>query len=62
MRDDPIIESLEETGLPPWNDGRTPICPICGESCRWIYKKDGEVLGCDICIEECDAWEALNDE
>ena len=37
------------------------ICPVCGEECETIYKKDGEILGCENCFEAVDAWEALND-
>ena len=38
MKDDPIIRAREATGLPPWNDGREPRCPVCGESCDTIYR------------------------
>ncbi len=61
MRDDPIIRSLEATGLPPWNDGRVPTCPICGAECEKIYKWAGEIVGCEECIEEVDAWEVLDE-
>lgn len=37
------------------------FCPICGAECEKIFKdKDGEIFGCEECVEECDAWEALN--
>lgn len=34
-----------------------PICPVCGEECERIYKKGNEVVGCDNCIVEVNAWE-----
>lgn len=61
MRDDPIIESLERTGLPPWNDGKEPSCPVCGEPCDTLYRnKDGDVVGCEECLTAFDAWEVLD--
>ena len=58
MRDDPIIHSLEQTGLPPWDDGSAPVCPICGSECSIVYKDvTGEILGCDECLTPCDAYE-----
>lgn len=59
IKDAPDIRMTEETGYP--TDVRWPVCPVCGENCRWIYKKDGEVIGCDECVEECDAWEELDE-
>ena len=48
MRDDPIIRSLENTGLPPWGREQ-PVCPVCGEGCDTIYRNaDGDrILKCD---------------
>ncbi len=40
---------------------KVPVCPVCGETCRWLYKREGEVIGCDECVEEVDAWEEQND-
>ena len=36
-----------------------PICPNCGRECCWLYKDSntGEILGCDECIDEKDAWD-----
>lgn len=34
-----------------------PICPVCGEECERIYKNGNEVVGCDNCIVEVNAWE-----
>jgi len=60
MLDDPIIRSMEATGYPPWIDpDRVPRCPICGEECSRVFKDTyGDIVGCDECITECDAWEA----
>lgn len=63
MKDDQIIRSLERTGLPPWNDGREPRCPVCGESCNTIYRNaEGDVVGCNECLTAVDAWESLDYE
>ena len=35
----------------------SPICPVCGEECETLYLQDGNVIGCDSCIETKDAWE-----
>ena len=44
-------------------DYNPPVCPICGEECEWIFKKDGDVIGCDNCVEQVssDTWQ-LNEE
>lgn len=60
MKDDPIIRDLERNGVP---YRKTPVCPVCGEECEKIYKDVwGNILGCDNCVEEMDAEEALEDE
>lgn len=57
--DDPIIQSMERTGFPPWIDpDKVPRCPVCGEECTTVYKDlYGEILGCDECLTERDAWD-----
>ena len=61
-RDDPIVESLDKTGLPPWDDGKYPICPVCFSECdTFYYGKDGDVVGCDECVKAYDAWEMMYD-
>ena len=41
---------------------RVPICPVCGEECSWVFVSDGDVVGCDNCVEQVEAWDWLNDE
>ncbi len=54
--DDPIIHSLEQYGVPPWQrDEYEPTCPICGMTCEYVYKNGSEIVGCDVCLERCDA-------
>ena len=61
--DHPDIVCAERTGYPPWNDGKVPICPVCGVQCETIYKDwTGDIVGCDDCITARDAWEELVDE
>lgn len=37
-------------------NGECPICPICEEDCETFYRQNGEIIGCENCIEEEDAW------
>lgn len=57
--DDPLIRCAEETGYAPWIDpAKEPRCPVCGEVCKNVYKDSyGEIVGCDECLTEHDAWE-----
>ena len=58
--DHPIVESLDKTGLPPWDDGKAPTCPVCGEECDTLYySKDGDVVGCNECLTAYDAWDLM---
>lgn len=35
-----------------------PRCPVCGEETDTLYKNaEGEIVGCDACIREVDAWD-----
>lgn len=57
--DHPVIRNAERTG---WFDGKEPKyphCPECGAECYHIYTNatTGEILGCDVCIDENPAWE-----
>ena len=32
------------------------VCPVCGADCRQYYRNlDGEILGCEECVETVDA-------
>lgn len=57
IHDDYIVSSLSLTGVPPWQRNREEaICPICHSYCSTIYKDGcGEIVGCDECVEMCDA-------
>lgn len=35
---------------------RRPRCPVCGDECAIIYKQGNEILGCENCITQDDAW------
>lgn len=46
----------------PWvsdtpEDGEEFRCPVCGEHCEEFYTQDGAIIGCENCINICDAWE-----
>ena len=36
---------------------RVPICPVCGAECEIVYKDGHEIIGCNECITEEDAYE-----
>lgn len=56
ISDDPIIKSMERTGYPPNYRADVPRCPVCGNECETIYKDVYmTIVGCDLCIEACDA-------
>ena len=60
--DNPIVESLDRTGLPPWDSGKEPVCPVCGEPCDSIYfDRNNDVVGCENCLTVRDAWELMWD-
>ena len=44
-------------------EDRPVFCPECGEECSFIYVKDGDVIGCDNCVEEMssDTWRDEHD-
>jgi hypothetical protein len=67
MTDHPDIVNCERYGYP---DGprKRPICPVCGEECDTYYRdntyridRHGEILGCENCIDELDAWYEMED-
>lgn len=46
----------QDNPFPP-DEPRRPHCPVCGEECEQMYKRGNEILGCDNCIVEVNAWE-----
>ena len=58
--DHPVIRNLELTGYPDGREPRAPICPECGNECETVYiNRDFKIVGCDVCLTETDAWEAI---
>lgn len=60
--DDPIIQNMERSGYPDGKEPPQPICPVCGDECGTLYINDGQIVGCENCIETRDAWDLLVDE
>ena len=56
LPDHPVIQNMERTGYPDGKEPTFPICPVCGEECEEIFR-DLNIVGCDICIKQSDAWE-----
>ena len=58
LPDHPVIQDLERTGYP---DGKEPVyprCPVCGADCEDVIRdKNLNIVGCDICTTQSDAWE-----
>lgn len=46
----------QDNPFPP-DEPRRPRCPVCGEECEALYRQGNEILGCDNCIVEVNAWE-----
>lgn len=42
---------------------KAPRCPICGAETD-TFKKDhyGEIVGCDECVKDIDAWDYVEDD
>ena len=58
LPDHPVIQNMERTGYPDFKRQFFPHCPICGYECSDIYKdKNFKIVGCDICINQSDAWD-----
>jgi hypothetical protein len=57
LPDNPIIDRIMRDGMP---DGAHPICPVCGYECdTYFHDWGGDIVGCDVCISERDAWEEI---
>ena len=57
LPDAPWIREAEMYGMPPYDDGPDPVCPICGKECEMIYMdQNGTEVGCEHCIRTTDAW------
>jgi len=52
IEDAPWIREAETDGMPEEDE---PICPVCGEECEELYIVDGDVIGCDCCVNRVDA-------
>lgn len=62
LPDHPVIRHMERYGRP---DGRcefVPVCPLCNQECDTIYLSyDGDVAGCDCCIQRKSAWSYMQE-
>ena len=55
----PDITKAEKYGMP---EDTPVLCPRCGEECDTFYKTDGEILGCNVCIDAVEAYDAYEEE
>ena len=52
----------DEHGYEPPSDTEV-VCPVCGQDCRWFYRNfNGEILGCEECVEEVSADDYLAEQ
>ncbi len=55
--ENPIVSAMERTGYPDGKEPEYPKCPVCREECETVYRDSyGTYVGCDVCLEEKDAW------
>lgn len=59
LPDAPWIRDAELNGYP----SDDPVkCPVCGQECETLYcANDGDVFGCDQCVDEIEAWKWAED-
>lgn len=61
--DHPVVESLDKTGLPPWDSGEEPHCPVCGAACDTVYfDRLNDAVGCENCLTARDAWDLMYEQ
>lgn len=54
----PLITHMMQDGTPDGRKERYPICPCCGEECDTAFVDQfGDVVGCENCMMEHEAWE-----
>lgn len=41
---------------------RCPQCPVCHGETDTFYKCQGEIVGCDNCVDPVDAWDETAEE
>lgn len=45
-----MMERVPERRMEPPPEPPAPVCPVCGDECWKIYFRDGEAVGCDVCL------------
>lgn len=54
LPDAPWVRDAEVNGMPDCDDVG---CPVCGEAAETFFVIDGEVIGCENCVDRVDAYE-----
>ena len=62
MRDDCCNRYPHDSRCPYAPEPPTPRCPVCGKETDVFYICAIDVIGCDRCIHEADAYEWLDEE
>ena len=56
LPDAPWIRDAELNGIPSYDP---PPCPVCGKEAEYFYIVDGQVIGCDHCVDRIDPCELI---
>lgn len=42
---------------------QVPHCPVCGSECDTFFRDmEGNIVGCDECVDQLDAWDLMYQE
>ena len=55
----PDITRMNRYGTLATEDEKEPVCPVCGKECDTLFKRNGEVVGCEMCVKAVDAYEEM---
>lgn len=53
----PDITRMNRYGTLSTEDEKPVFCPVCSKECETFFKRAGEIIGCEMCIEEVDVYE-----
>ncbi|UNI72452.1 MAG: hypothetical protein [Chaetfec virus UA24_244] len=54
---------LAERPIEPPAAPSLPRCPVCGTETDTLYRdNDGNIVGCEYCVETVDAWSCTEEE
>lgn len=57
----PDITRMNTYGTLSNDEEKAIFCPVCGKECESFYKYGREIVGCDMCIKQVDAYEEMTE-